>query len=105
MELRRTLSSLTRKGFREEKGQGRRRKKYRIFRFYLKGSGVATQVTMMVRRSSRVKDLGDGHISDLARQCRLSRVEFLELARCFMTEEQYHRHLFNSGYVGRFDAS
>lgn len=93
ISVRTALSSLAKKGFREQRGR-----KHRIFRFY--HGDTATGISTMVSRSSQLRNLSDHLISDMARQCKLTRQQFLNLARCPMSGAEYLAILMEGGDVG-----
>ena len=76
-------SNLTRKGFRQTEGDHSR------FVFYFEGR--KTEIRTMVSHNSR--DIGDELIHRMAKQVRLSKNEFVELASCTMGEEAYTARL------------
>lgn len=47
----------------------------------------------LMSHGSRPKDLSDGRIAQMARQCHLSKQQFLALIECTLTRESYERHL------------
>ena len=52
----------------------------------------------MVSRSSK-GEVGPSLIADMARQCRLSRAEFLALVDCSLTEAEYRQKLLDEGHL------
>lgn len=57
----------------------------------------------MVSHSPQHRVLDDRLISDMAGQCKLSRREFLDLARCPMSKDDYLAHLILAGFVSSMD--
>ena len=53
----------------------------------------------MVPRSSR-GEVGPSLIADMARQCRLSRAEFLALVDCSLTGSEYRQKLLDESPTG-----
>ena len=88
-----TERNLRKKGFKWKKDRG----KDRIY-VYCVGN-TETAVFTMLSQSRRVKDLGDRLISDMAKQCKLSRGDFLRLVKCPMTEAQYRDVLRQAGHI------
>lgn len=84
---RKAANGLKRKGFREEPGSN-----HRVFVHYYDGDGPSMARTLM-SHGSRPKDLSDGRIAQMARQCHLSKQQFLALIECTLTRESYERHL------------
>ncbi len=61
---------------------------HRIFRLYLDGK-LAARTYM----SHRQREVGRYHISQMARQMRLSRREFLDAIECPLTQKEYYELL------------
>lgn len=87
-----TEKSLKKKGFKKRKGT-----KHDIYVYCL--SGAETSVFTLISRSSQLIDLDNNLISDMAGQCKLSRKQFLRLARCPMKESEYRRILLEAGHI------
>lgn len=52
----------------------------------------------MVSRSSK-GEVGPSLIADMARQCRLSRAEFIALVDCSLTAAEYRQRLLDEGHL------
>lgn len=88
-----TERNLKKKGFKWKKSRG----KERVY-VYCVGN-TETAVFTMFSQSRKVRDLGDRLISEMAKQCKLSRAAFLRLAKCPMTHAQYHDSLVQAGHI------
>lgn len=84
-------SGLKRKGFRQDEGDHH-------WYFYWTAEGKKTTVRTKTSHGS-TKDLGDGLLSEMARQVRVTKSQFLELVDCPMTREQYEGALVEGGQV------
>ncbi len=91
LKVRDIARSLRRKGFTEVSGKSRR-----VF-WYTDGTG-AGRIQTMVSRSSKGED-GAPLISDMARQCRLKRSDFVALVECSLTREGYQQELRERGHL------
>lgn len=91
LKVRDIARSLCRKGFTEVSG-----KSHRVF-WYVDGTG-AGRIQTMVSRSSR-GEVGAPLISDMARQCRLARGEFVALIDCSLTRDAYRQKLRERGHI------
>lgn len=58
---------------------------HRVYRMYLDGQLVARTFI-----SHGERELGDFHISQMARQMRLRKQEFLDAVHCPLEQEEYH---------------
>ena len=63
---------------------------HRYYFFYLDGKLV---VRTKVSHGTKYRDLGDDLITQMARQCRLTKQQFLSLVDCPMSQEQYEQVL------------
>ena len=81
-------SGLPKKGFIKEQG-----KKHIKFFYYDKNGEKTSVITVMSRGS--YKEIGDRVVSDMAKQCRLSNGEFVDLVECSLSHEDYDQHLRN----------
>ena len=90
LKVRDIVRSLLRKGFTEVSGRS-----HSVF-WYTDGAGVG-RIQTMVSRSSK-GEVGAPLISDMARQCRLKRSDFVALVECSVTREDYRRKLRERGY-------
>ena len=86
-------SSLIKKGFKKKEG-----KKHIKF-FYCDEDGVKTRVTTLLSRSS-YKEINDKWVGDMARQCRLSKDDFIDFVECALSHEDYDQHLRSTDVLG-----
>ena len=91
LKVRDIVRSLRQKGFTEISGRS-----HRVF-WYTDGTG-AGRIQTMVSRSSR-GEVGVALISDMARQCRLNRSDFVALVECSLTRENYRQELRKRGQL------
>lgn len=82
--------SLKNKGFQNVGGDH----KYLV---YFTLAGKQTDVKTKVSRGSQ-KDVDDGLISMMRKQCKLEKSEFLQLIECPLKQEMYEALLRNKGY-------
>ena len=54
---------------------------------------------VFTKTSHGMRELSDKLLSLMARQCRLSRADFLQLIDCPMTRVKYEAHLIRSGHI------
>ncbi|MCC7278009.1 MAG: hypothetical protein IT487_06795 [Chromatiaceae bacterium] len=80
---------LRRKGFEQREGDHH----YFIYR-NLKGEKTA--VFTKTSHTPKMRDVPDNLLSLMARQCRLSRAEFLNLVDCPLSREEFERRLAQS---------
>jgi len=76
-------SSLQKKGFVLEENHD-----HKCF-FYCSKSGKRTKVRTMISRGTKYKVIGDNLLTQMSKQCRLLKSEFLELIDCPLTREDY----------------
>lgn len=91
LKVRDIVRSLQQKGFTEVSGRS-----HRVF-WYTDGTG-AGRIQTMVSRSSK-GEVGAALISDMARQCRLKRSDFVALVECSLTREGYRQVLRECGHL------
>lgn len=84
------IAGLTSKGFKESEGD------HRYLILYVNGikQGIFTKVS----RSNK-REISEDLIHLMAKQVRLTKSQFLDLARCPMSEEEYIRILREKGEV------
>lgn len=80
------LSALERKGFKKENS-------HHIIMCYCDVRGAKTPIRTKASHSG--KDLSDWHLSQMAKQCKLSNKEFLRFVDCEMSQEEYDRLVRN----------
>ncbi|MDI9349349.1 MAG: hypothetical protein QM537_05045 [Candidatus Symbiobacter sp.] len=64
---------------------------------YIASNGIDTGVT--TKTSHGEKELSDNMLNLMARQCKLSRKEFLDLIDCPLSREQYEKILTDKGFL------
>ena len=79
---RKVESALRRKGFKADESHHHRF-------VYHAADGRPTAVRMHTSHSRRQKTLGDTLLNQMARQCRLSKADFLRLVDCELTHDAY----------------
>lgn len=79
-------AALRSKGFRAEEGD-------HTFYFYYTQAGKRTPVRTKISRGSKYKRLDDNLLAAMARQCRLTKVQFADLVHCPLSREDYERVL------------
>lgn len=87
------IESLIKKGFVEKKGGDHWR-----FIFYT-SKGKKSMVHTRISRGSKYKSLGDNMLAQMAKQCCLSKADFLDLIDCPMSHSAYEEQLIESGMV------
>ena len=88
-DRRKVESALTRKGFKKDDSHHHRF-------FHYTANGQATGVRTHTSHSPRHKTLGDDLLNEMARQCRISKADFLKLVDCGLTGEEYGRRVTTS---------
>ncbi len=63
---------------------------HRYYFFFLNGKQV---VRTKVSHGTKYKDLGDDLLTQMARQCKLTKSQFLRLVDCPMSQEEYESTL------------
>ena len=84
-------AALKKKGFAQDDGD------HHWF-FYWTLDGKKTTVRTKTSHGS-TKDLGDSLLKEMARQVRISKVQFLDLVDCPLGREEYERLLREGGHV------
>lgn len=59
--------------------------------------GRKTRARTKTSHTQRYKDIGDGLLAEMARQCKLTKPQFLSLIDCPMAREQYEAALTERG--------
>lgn len=83
LDQRKAISNICSKGFVEQKGGS-----HRAFN-YLTLDGKRSSITTHVSRSPQHKVLTDALISAMAKQCHISKSEFVEFAKCSIDQYAY----------------
>jgi predicted RNA binding protein YcfA (HicA-like mRNA interferase family) len=84
-------AALKKKGFQQGDGD------HHWFVFWT-ADGKKTTIRTKTSHGS-TKDLGDGLLKEMARQTRVSKIQFLELIDCPMRREQYQGLLQGGGHI------
>ena len=90
MTTRKIESSLQKKGFIKED------KKHRIFR-YIAEDGTKTSIFTHTSHGRSGEVVHDGIISTMAKQCKISAIQFKRLVLCSFKRKQYEKKLRNNG--------
>lgn len=85
-------SALQSKGFERAEGD------HHYF-VYLTRDGRKTRARTKTSHSPRVRDIADNLLGQMARQCLLTRPEFLRLVDCPMDRDEYERRLVELGEI------
>ena len=86
------VATLKSKGFSEEPGD-------HIILVYYTTDGRKTNARTFTSHSPKMRDISDALLSQMARQCKLTRSEFLELADCPMRRERLEQVLREKGVI------
>lgn len=86
------ISGLTSKGFVRAAGD-------HIRLIYYTKDGQKTNVKTMTSHTPKMKDIPDNLISAMARQCKLSKAEFLGVVDCPVTRDQLENILREKGEI------
>jgi predicted RNA binding protein YcfA (HicA-like mRNA interferase family) len=81
LKTKETLNHLLRKGFAEAVN---RSDDHKYLEFRLEG-----KVVLHTKLSHGAKEIGDSLIAQMARQCKLTKSQFMDLAKCIMSAEEY----------------
>ncbi|PRZ45309.1 hypothetical protein CLV89_11655 [Tritonibacter scottomollicae] len=85
-------AALLRKGFQKNNTD------HSYFHFYDK-NGKKTIVNTKTSRGTKYKTLGPPLVSQMARQCKLTKPQFQELVDCTLSHEKYEELLNESGHI------
>ena len=80
----------------QKKGFSRREGDHHYFVFHTQ-DGRKTRAATKTSHSPKVRDIADNLLGQMARQCLLTKPQFLDLIDCPMTREQYEHHLAERG--------
>ena len=86
-------SSLISKGFKKKE------KNTHTHLIYHDDGGKKTPVYTFISRGS-YKEVDDKRVSDMAKQCRLSNTDFVQLVECSLSREDYDQHLRSIKAIG-----
>lgn len=64
---------------------------------YLTLDGLKSRARTKTSHSPKIKDIADNILGQMARQCRLTRPQFLRLIDCPMTREEFEQRLREDG--------
>lgn len=67
---------------------------------YLTKDGRKSRARTKTSHSPKVRDVADNLLGQMARQCLLTRPEFLNLVDCPMDRDEYERILTTKGEIG-----
>ena len=79
--------SLRKKGFKET--EARKHTSYK----YVTLDGASSDIMTILSRGTGYKEIGNGLLSDMAKQCHLGKEDFLRLIDCVMEQKEYEQHL------------
>lgn len=74
------------------KGFEKQNKKHKTFRYVTK-AGVYTSVYTHLSHGPSGKEIADGIIAKMAKQCKISNLEFKQLVSCVLSREVYENLL------------
>ncbi len=94
LDLRKFRKNMKAKGFVEIRG---RNHVYHRFQH----NGIDTNVSTHVSHGGNSKDISNDLISFMAGQCKLTRMEFVDLANCPLSREEYEKILKDKGEIRR----
>lgn len=85
-------AALAAKGFERDLGD------HRFFVFHTI-EGLRTPVRTKTSHGTSTRSIGDELLSQMARQCKLSRKDFILLVDCPLSREDYERRLIEAGAI------
>ena len=85
-------AALKQKGFRRRAGH------HKFFIYFTK-EGRKTSIFTKTSHGSKHKDVNSGLVSNMAKQCKLTKQEFEDLVRCPLSRDQYERTLENQNAI------
>ncbi len=85
-------NALVRKGFQQEES-------HHSYFFYYTQAGERTQIRTRTSHGTSSKSLSDNLLSLMARQCKLSKKDFLQLVDCPLERKAYEELLESSGSI------
>lgn len=83
-------SALLEKGFRKTE-------KHHHYFIYYTQDGKKTTAKTKTSHTKKMKDIPDNILSQMAKQCHLSKQEFLELVDCPLSQDKYEKALQKKG--------
>lgn len=92
LDAKKTYNNLLSKGFKIGKGD------HKYLEFYYQGKYI-----LQTKISHGEKELEDFHIGMMKRQCRLEKPEFIDLANCPLSVEEYIEILKRNGTISIVD--
>ena len=84
----------------EAKGFVRKNKAHKVMTYVTRG-GVRTSVITHHSHGASGKDVDDGVVGAMARQCKLTARQFRDLVKCDLSREEYERLLVEGGFMER----
>lgn len=94
LDAKKTYNNLLSKGFKLGKGD------HRFLEFYYKGKYI-----LQTKISHGEKELEEFHIGMMKRQCKLEKSEFLDLANCPLSGDDYIDILKRNGTISPLDSN
>jgi len=91
LDPKKTLKNLRKKGFVDSFNHSKDHKYLELFH--------NNKLVCYTKISHGNKDIGDPLIKQMSFQCKLDKDEFMDLAKCPMSEEEYIELLENKGYL------
>ncbi|SJM94160.1 conserved hypothetical protein [Crenothrix polyspora] len=91
-DKRKVEEALSKKGFVRREGDHHRF-------IYFTQSGLKTHILTKTSHTPKMKEIGDGLLGQMAKQCCLTKTDFLRLLDCPLTREQYEILLKNQGEI------
>lgn len=83
LDQRKTVANLTKKGFEEQPGGA-----HRAFN-YVTIDGHRSSITTHVSRSPHHKNIPDALLTQMARQCKVPKSDFVRFAQCHIDQSSY----------------
>lgn len=84
--------ALLKKGFQGKEGD------HHFFIYYTL-QGKKSSVRTKTSHTPKMKELDDGILAQMAKQCRLNKQEFMDLVDCPMSREEYETRLIQKGEI------
>jgi hypothetical protein len=91
-DKRKVEDALTGKGFERKEGDHH-------FFIYMTTQGRKTSIRTKTSHTPKMKEIGDGILTQMAKQCHLNKQEFLSLVDCPLSREGYEALLVQRGQL------
>lgn len=85
-------SSLRSKGFGQSEGDHHRF-------YYVRSDGLVTAIRTKTSHTKKMKTIGDPLISQMAKQCKVTKQDFLNLIDCPLSRTDYEAKLVTAGII------